>query len=378
MKYVWRKFLKALERAFVTACAAAACGGEVPEGVAPAGWVSYFSFPGGYEIKSLAACGHNVWAVAIWENEFTVILKYRDNGIITEYKQPRYEGLLTSIYFNGTRGWAGGAKFVNVADRRPLLLRYAGGRWTEIDLPATARGVISDIAGETADGGLWFLIDPNFNESAYSQPTFERKGILFRFRGGILKGYEGLGYVRVCKPRAGVLPSSFLVTSFGLNPDGDIFNYVVGPAGPTGVRERIPANVVDGLYITQSRPLTSDGQVYYFGVSLSYGYSGVLKRRGPFGSPIYEVTFLANRGPYFNDIAYMALAQNLYEPRPGISSDGVAVGFETTLVIRNAQFLLERLPYTLDFSALCPNDGYGFWAAALNDSTYNYELIYHP
>ncbi len=367
----------------VKCAAAAALGGALllalalscgePLGPEPAAWVSRATFPEdtGW-IVGLAADSFrgNVYA-ATGGKGYSVIWRYDGRGFSEDYSLPyEYdEAWLTDIAYAGSTAWAAGGKKVGGDDSPYLIRNFSRSEWLEVPLATSYRGSISAVRPAN-DRVCWFTIYDD-----YLRVINRRRGTLARYQDGEVKVYPDLGDVTCAVSYAGARGgyAVFAVEAVaGGTRVGDSRVFVSADGGASWAEERLDFHSPVGEDMAEVRAECALGTDLYLYVDFANGYNGVVKRTGAPGQGEYELVFYATEGPRFKWLNDVAVGDgNEHHSR------GVAVGYDTSVVLDGASWKIEEVAYPANIKYVTPGADGGFWAAAVDLTLGRSELFYH-
>ncbi len=347
-------------------CAAVTCGPPDPD-VACA-WEFRAAIPSGYSGGyGVAVNGADVYVTSVKENNNRlVILKFDGSKFTEDYVAP-YENFeeadFRDIAFAAGVGWAVGAKMNPDAPPfyLPYIVRYSGSGWHDLDINDDSLGGFAAVS--PVDGDECWLVG-----TISAGSPFGPNGVLVKYKAGDFKRYRELG--TVWGPVYGATSRRVYAVDSATAQDYHTL-LVSEDDGATWTRENISFYDLD--YELQFLMAGDDNGDDFYLIGNFIGEAwGLVKRSGPVGDGLYELSFLEAVDPVFGDIHNVCFDD---------SGRGVAVGKNAALFYDGRSWTREELPGSLDFRDVAAAPEGGFWALAYTLDGFDWgsgALYYHP
>jgi hypothetical protein len=264
-----------------------------------------------------------------------------------------------SLYQAGEAiGWAGGYREKEPGIFDPLLVRYAGEAWKEVDIGSRGVGAINRVHPISAQA-CWLITSITHE--------YEVGEYVIRYDAGRLRF---LGTIRPFRGSAYDEGNDILyVGAFSSEPRNELLIY-------DGQTERWFAERVDhglfGYEVESIKPAYAAGNDLYLlaDLGITGNFQAIIKRTGAPGLGRYEFQFLSNESGYV-----FRIDKVVFKATDG---EGLAVGDKTSLIFKGGAWRPEELPYYLNIGSIVADGESGYWATGSNEGLSRSELLFHP
>ncbi len=366
--------------------------GDGPAGPTDVNWVRLAVFPEEVDyVSGMArrgttgvyavtyARGSGSGAVYYFDNyDFSVVYDPANSGLSSnnQYDEASFFDIGFAVY--GSEGWAVGFK-QQYGDYEPLLVRFnITDGWYEEPITLEGGQILREVI-PIAEDSCMLLRTEDFYEPRFD-PLFHT-GYLLRYANGVVRPYDDFGIVSaVYADRIEDIPDRVYVVAIDPIETGtgySIKTHISQDKGDTWTEETSADDIFGGRRPDKVIARAYFGPELYISVEFDDGATGIVRRTGSPGVGEYEIVFLSYDGPFFTSFERMAF-RSWSSELSGNGADGVGIGDNASVSFTPSGIYLEKLPYQLQFSALCKAGGIGFWASGTNGLTGKCEIFLHP
>jgi hypothetical protein len=326
------------------------------QGPVPFRWYEEATLPPGYSGLSLYDTGPGgLYCRANAPDDRNVVLIYEGSAFKEDFSISSREGILGDVAFSGDAGFLTIAKHEGGQGYACLMRREETG-WLEV----LESSEYNDFSYPTpvAANCCWLVATPPLGDSRIVK---YENGALTVY--GETHGDEDLAY----SPRVGLL---YNVNTYDGEKKPRAVIVVTGDGGASWAEESITVPAPYKLDRFNDMAATADALYLVAELNLAgleTPYRAIIKRTGPPGQGVYELSYLSWVGPGTQDIDWIAFRD---------TDHGVATGLGGSIYYDAPSWTRETTDPLFSFQPESPvaDPASGYWAAALDEKT----LLRHP